>query len=251
MDIGLVLQTDPPASAVVDLMVRAEELGFSHGWTFDSHVLWQEPYVIYPRILERTSRMIVGPMVTNPGTRDWTVIASLHATLNDMFGNRTICGIGRGDSAMRVQGRPPTTLARLEESIHVIRELAEGRAVDLDGTTGCRSPGCRTARRCRCGWPGTGPKALDLVGRAADGFILQLADPYLVEWTVKTVRGRGRGGRPGPGRRSPSAWPPRRTSATTSRTPATSAAGSAGWSATTSPTSSPATASRRPRCPPS
>ena len=64
-------------------MVRAEELGFSHGWTFDSHVLWQEPYVIYPRILERTSRMVVGPMVTNPGTRDWTVIASLHATLNE------------------------------------------------------------------------------------------------------------------------------------------------------------------------
>ena len=87
-------------------MVRAEELGFSHGWTFDSHVLWQEPYVIYPRILARTSRLVVGPMVTNPATRDWTVIASLHATLNEMFGNRTICGIGRGDSAVRVQGRP-------------------------------------------------------------------------------------------------------------------------------------------------
>ena len=114
MDIGLVLQTDPPAQAVVDLMVRAEGLGFSHGWTFDSHVLWQEPYVIYPRILERTSRMVVGPMVTNPGTRDWTVIASLHATLDEQFGHRTICGIGRGDSAVRVQGRPPTTLARLE-----------------------------------------------------------------------------------------------------------------------------------------
>jgi probable F420-dependent oxidoreductase len=35
---------------------------------------------------------------------------------------------------------------------------------------------------------GYGPKALDLVGRAADGFILQLADPYIVEWTIKTVR---------------------------------------------------------------
>ena len=112
MDIGLVLQTDPPGSAVVDLMVRAEELGFSHGWTFDSHVLWQEPFVIYSRILERTSRLLVGPMVTNPGTRDWTVLASLFATLDDMYGPRTVCGIGRGDSAMRVQGRPPTTLAR-------------------------------------------------------------------------------------------------------------------------------------------
>jgi probable F420-dependent oxidoreductase len=186
MDIGLVLQTDPPAQTVVDLMVRAEELGFSHGWTFDSHVLWQEPYVIYPRILERTQRMMVGPMVTNPATRDWTVIASLHATLNEQFGNRTICGIGRGDSAVRVQGRPPTTLARLEESIHVIRELAEGRSVELHGTT-VQIPWVADGARLPVWMAGYGPKALDLVGRAADGFILQLADPYLVEWTVKTV----------------------------------------------------------------
>ena len=131
--------------------------------------------------------MIVGPMVTNPGTRDWTVIASLHATLNDMFGNRTICGIGRGDSAVRVQGRPPTTLARLEESMHVIRELAEGRAVDLGGTE-VQIPWVPSGAQLPVWMAGYGPKALDLVGRAADGFILQLADPYLVEWTVKTVR---------------------------------------------------------------
>ena len=187
MQIGLVLQTDPPAQAVVDLMVRGEELGFTHGWTFDSHVLWQEPYVIYPRILERTSRMVVGPMVTNPATRDWTVIASLHATLIDMFGNRTICGIGRGDSAVRVQGRPPTSLARLEESVHVIRELAEGRSVELHGTT-VKIPWVTEGATLPVWVAGYGPKALGLVGRVADGFILQLADPYIVEWTVKTVR---------------------------------------------------------------
>jgi probable F420-dependent oxidoreductase len=187
VDIGLVLQTDPPAQALVDRMVRAEGLGFSHGWTFDSHVLWQEPYVIYPRILERTQRMVVGPMVTNPATRDWTVIASLHATLHETFGNRTICGIGRGDSAVRVQGRKPTTLARLEASMHVIRELAEGREVDVEGTP-VRIPWVREGGRLPVWMAGYGPKALDLVGRAADGFILQLADPYLVEWTIKTVR---------------------------------------------------------------
>ena len=46
---------------------------------------------------------------------------------------------------------------------------------------------------------GYGPKALDLIGRAADGFILQLADPYLVEWTIKARARGGGGGRPGPG----------------------------------------------------
>lgn len=188
MDIGLVLQTDPPASTVVDLMARGEGLGFSHGWTFDSHVLWQEPFVIYSRVLERTSRLVVGPMVTNPGTRDWTVLASLFATLDDMFGPRTVCGIGRGDSAMRVQGRPPTTLARLEASIEVIRGLTAGRAVDLGGTE-VRIPWVREGASAVPIWvAGYGPKALALAGRCADGFVLQLADPYLVEWTIKTVR---------------------------------------------------------------
>ena len=31
MDFGVVLQTDPPASRVIDLTVRAEKLGFTHG----------------------------------------------------------------------------------------------------------------------------------------------------------------------------------------------------------------------------
>ena len=71
MDFGLVLQNDPPASLLVDRMQRAESGGFSHGWTFDSAVLWQEPFVIYSRILDHTERLIVGPMVTNPSTRTW------------------------------------------------------------------------------------------------------------------------------------------------------------------------------------
>ncbi len=107
MDFGVVLQTDPPASEVVRLMRSAEELGFGYGWTFDSCVLWQEPFVIYSQILAQTKSMVVGPMVTNPSTRDWSVTASLFATLNDMFGNRTVCGIGRGDSARRVIGQKP------------------------------------------------------------------------------------------------------------------------------------------------
>ena len=199
MGVGLVLQTDPPARAVVDRLVRAEAQGFTHGWTFDSHVLWQEPYVLYAQVLERTSRLVVGPMVTNPATRDWTVLASLHATLDEQFGHRTVCGIGRGDSAVRVQGRPPTTLARLEESIHVIRELAAGRAVDLGGTE-VRIPWVAPGGPELPVWmAGYGPKALDLVGRCADGFILQLADPYLVEWTVKTVKAAAQAaGRPEP-----------------------------------------------------
>ncbi|MEU8500903.1 TIGR03842 family LLM class F420-dependent oxidoreductase [Streptomyces lavendulae] len=186
MDFGLVLQTDPPASQVISLMKRAERNGFRYGWTFDSAVLWQEPFVIYSQILANTQKLHIGPMVTNPGTRTWEVTASTFATLNDIYGNRTVCGIGRGDSAMRVAGRAPNTLARLGEAIAVIRDLAEGREAVVDGNP-LRIPWIKDGR-LPVWMAAYGPKALALTGRKADGFILQLADPFLTEWMVKAVR---------------------------------------------------------------
>ena len=187
MDIGVVLQNDPPALGVVELAKKAEAAGFSHVWTFDSHVLWQEPFVIYSKILSETERVIVGPMVTNPVTRDWTVIASQFATLNEMYGNRTVCGIGRGDSALRVLGLRPNTLAQLRESIGVIRGLANGEKVALRGTEVqfAWAPDSRLEV-----WVAAyGPKALALTGEVGDGYILQLADPDIAEWMIKAVRG--------------------------------------------------------------
>jgi probable F420-dependent oxidoreductase len=186
MDFGLVLQANPPAQTVVDRMVRAEDSGFTHGWTFDSHVLWQEPFVIYPRILAATRTLMVGPMVTNPGTRDWSVTASLFATLNDMFGNRTVCGIGRGDSARRVIGQPPMSLATLSEAMRVIKDLAEGREAVHHGTT-IQIPWVRDGR-LEIWMAAYGPKALRLAGEQADGFILQTADPDIARWTIGAVR---------------------------------------------------------------
>jgi probable F420-dependent oxidoreductase len=186
MDFGVVLQNDPPAWRVVDLAVKAESYGFTHAWTFDSHLLWQEPYVVYSQILSATHRMTVGPMVTNPATRDWTVTASLFATLNDMFGNRTVCGIGRGDSAVRVINGAPVTLKTLRESITVIRGLANGEAVDYKGNQ-LRFPWSRGSKLPV--WVAAyGPKALALTGEVADGFILQLADPAITEWSIAAVR---------------------------------------------------------------
>ncbi|MFE6802453.1 TIGR03842 family LLM class F420-dependent oxidoreductase [Streptomyces sp. NPDC057696] len=187
MDFGLVLQTDPPASGVVSLMQRAEREGFTHGWTFDSAVLWQEPFVVYSRILAETSHLTVGPMVTNPGTRTWEVTASTFATLNDMYGNRTICGIGRGDSAMRVAGRKPNTLARISEAMKVIRALGRGDEADLGGTV-IRFPWVRDGAQLPVWMAAYGPKALKMAGEEADGFILQLADPYLTQYMIKAVR---------------------------------------------------------------
>jgi probable F420-dependent oxidoreductase len=186
MEFGVVLQCNPPAWRTVELAKQAELAGFGYVWTFDSHLLWQEPYVIYSQILSATHRVIVGPMVTNPATRDWTVTASTFATLNEMFGNRTVCGIGRGDSAVRVINGKPVTLSELREAIDVIRKLANGDAAQYKDST------------LRLTWnphsrldiyvAAYGPKALALTGEVGDGFILQLADLAVAEWSIKAVR---------------------------------------------------------------
>ncbi|WP_127128431.1 TIGR03842 family LLM class F420-dependent oxidoreductase [Georgenia sp. SYP-B2076] len=186
MDFGVVLQNDPPASRVVELARQAETHGFGYVWTFDSHLLWQEPYVVYSQILAATRRVKVGPMVTNPVTRDWTVTASAFATLNEMFGNRTICGIGRGDSAVRVTGGRPATLETLREAVHVIRELANSRSALLGGAT-LRLP-WSVGSQLDVWVAGYGPKALALTGEVGDGFILQLADPDVATWTIQAVK---------------------------------------------------------------
>jgi len=186
MDLGLVLQTTPPAARVVDLARRAEAYGFTHVWTFDSHILWEEPYVIYSQILAETRKVVVGPMVTNPATRDWTVTASVYATLNEMYGNRTICGIGRGDSAVRVTNGKPTTIATLRDAVHVIRELANGRSVEYKGSS-ITFPWASSSE-LEVWVAGYGPRALALAGEVGDGFILQLADPQIAAWTIGAVR---------------------------------------------------------------
>jgi len=141
---------------------------------------------VHSAILAATRRVTVGPFVTNPATRDWTVTASTFATLNEMYGNRTICGIGRGDSAVRVTNGRPTTLKALRESIHVIRELGNSRAVEYNGAT-LQFPWSRGSKLDV--WVAAyGPLALKLTGEVGDGFILQLADLDIAEWMIKTVR---------------------------------------------------------------
>lgn len=186
MEFGAVLQTNPPAARAIQLAQLAEAHGFSHVWTFDSHLLWEEPYVIHSQILAQTRRIKVGPFVTNPATRDWTVTASVFATLNEMFGNRTVCGIGRGDSAVRVTNGKPTTISELREAIHVIRELGNSRPVEYRGST-LRFP-WSTGSSLEVWVAAYGPMALKLAGEVGDGFILQLADVDIARWMIRTVR---------------------------------------------------------------
>ena len=103
-------------------------------------------------------------------------------------------GIGRGDTARRVLGKPPTTLADTEEAIRVIRALVEGEPIDYEGA--------EIDFPWTAGWTlpvwvaGYGPMALAMTGRVADGIILQLADPDLIRWfAARSTRRRSPPGR--------------------------------------------------------
>ncbi|NIL78368.1 TIGR03842 family LLM class F420-dependent oxidoreductase [Rhodococcus sp. B10] len=186
MEFGIVVQCNPPASRTIELAVAAENRGFDYFWTFDSHLLWQEPYVIYSQILANTRNIKVGPMVTNPLTRDWTVTASTYATLNSMYGNRTVCGIGRGDSAVRSLAGKPSTLTDLRNAVGVVGNLANGRTSEVNGST-VRLPWAAKSQ-LDVYVAAYGPKALELTGQVADGFLLQLADPAIAKWTIERVK---------------------------------------------------------------
>ena len=186
MDFGFTLKPDHTIERIINLSRQAEDGGFTYGWLFDSHVLWKDPYPILTIMALNTHGMRLGTCVTNPATREPSVTASALAALNEITGGRMDLGIGRGDSARRVMGKPPTTLARLEEAALLIRDLVEGRTVDQDGTdlklTWTRGD------KLPVWLAGYGPKALELTARIADGVILQLADPDLIRWFVGQLR---------------------------------------------------------------
>jgi alkanesulfonate monooxygenase SsuD/methylene tetrahydromethanopterin reductase-like flavin-dependent oxidoreductase (luciferase family) len=124
------------------------------------------------QMVVNTQQMRFGTCVTNPATRDPTVTASTLATLNLLSGGRMDLGIGRGDSAQRVLNRKPTTVAALREATVLIKELASGRAAQIEGNE-VRLPWAQPYEVPA--WVAAyGPKVLNLAGQVADGVILQL-----------------------------------------------------------------------------
>lgn len=186
MDFGFTLKPENDLQRTVALTKRAEANGFRYGWLFDSHVLWREAYVLLTLMAEATEQMRLGTCVTNPATREPSVTASALAVLNELTGGRMDLGIGRGDSARRVLGKPPTSMKTLEEAITVIRDLVEGRSVTYEGTE-LQLPW--TGHWQLPVWvAGYGPMAITMTGRVANGLILQLADPDLIRWFVSQLR---------------------------------------------------------------
>jgi probable F420-dependent oxidoreductase len=188
LSFGITLMPDPPHARFVELMQLAESHGFEYGWTYDSHVLWQESFPLLTLAAQATSKLKLGHCVTNPGTREPTVLASGYATLQDISDGRMAMGIGRGDSAVRYIGDKPVRVAEFERRCKMIKEFMNGRAVEWNDKE-LHLKWVRPELPEIPMWvAGYGPKALAVAGRVGDGVIIQLADPTIIQWIMDTAR---------------------------------------------------------------
>ena len=188
MRFGITVLPDPPYTRFVELMQLAEQHGFEYGWTYDSHLLWQEPYPFLTAAALATESIKLGLCVTNPGTREPTVTASATATLQDI----SLGPHGRrhrprrlGPSHDRLRARSP--MAEFERSAAMIKELMNGREVEWNGKE-LQLPWAKEQPEIPLYLAGYGPKALAVAGRQSDGVIVQLADPDIIEWIMGQAR---------------------------------------------------------------
>ncbi|MEM0936242.1 MAG: TIGR03842 family LLM class F420-dependent oxidoreductase [Pseudomonadota bacterium] len=182
MEFGITFKGFMEHNRARKLVRQAEEAGFTYCWFYDSHILWRESYPAMAMCMEHTEKMRFGPCVTNPNTREWSAAASLFGSLALQSNGRFDIGVGRGDSAVRVMGRKPAMLKKMDEFIDVVKGLVRGEErqygdvpnpIQFPWTVGYELPVWVAAY---------GPKALDSAGRMGDGLILQIAEPAICKW---------------------------------------------------------------------
>ena len=138
------------AAEVVDLAVAVEEAGFDRLGISDV-VYWPDPYLLQVMAAERTERILIGSMVTNPYTRHAVAHASALSTLHEVSGGRAFLGIGVG-AGLEELGfdveRPVRSLrsaveairARLTSPTRPVRPIARGWRPAPPGSVGIRPP---------------------------------------------------------------------------------------------------------------
>lgn len=203
MDIGICI-----ASHIGDLdyATRAEALGFSSLWFADSQMLWSDCYACLALAADRTEHIRLGTGVAVTGTRPAPVTAASIATINALAPGRTFLGVGAGNTAMRVMGRKPQSIAAFDRYLGELRPLLRGDEAEVKlgevtrpiqhlmpdhGFVNFEDP-------IPLHVSGFGPRALGLAGKHGDGAILGWAPtPEILGRFISLVRnGAEASGRP-------------------------------------------------------
>ena len=165
----------------------AESLGAELLTFADGSTLFHDPYVCAAVAALHSARMLVGPVVTPPGTRHPTVVANAISTVQTVSGGRAFVTLGTGDFALSALGMRRARLAELERFAVAVRGLCRGEETVWEGH--------RLAMR----WSpdvtvpvwlaGDGPKLLELAGRIADGVVSgNSATPDHVAFVLDALR---------------------------------------------------------------
>ena len=186
--IDLVVYGTEAPPGLLECVELAEAAGLGGIWVGDSPVLWRELYVLLGAVAGRTSRIRLGPAVTNPVSRQSAVTASSLMTLQELSGGRAALGLGLGASAVRTVGATPARLAELERAVTEVRTYWAGGEDGL--AYGAGQPPIPVLLGA------SGPRMLELAGRIGDGC---LAVVGLHPRQLEAARARLRAGVPATG----------------------------------------------------
>jgi 5,10-methylenetetrahydromethanopterin reductase len=129
MDFGIGIATSHDSWKLAQ---RAEELGFTHTWFFDTQMITADCFVAMGAAALKTSRIRLGTGVLVPSNRIAAVTANAFATLNGMAPGRIDFGVGTGFSARRAMGLGAMKLADMEEYIRVVYGLLNGETLEAN-----------------------------------------------------------------------------------------------------------------------
>ncbi len=198
---GLLLLGEHPPGRLLDLATQAEALGFDYLWYADER-FYREVYSGLTLCAHRTTRLRLGPCVTDPYSRHPALTAMAIATLDEVSGGRAVLGLGAGVSGFRELGvarrRPAVAIG---EAIHVIRALLRGETVTYQGTVVSVHGAALNFSPPRPEVPiyvaSNAPQGLETAGRLAEGAIMQgcVADAALAYFRAHVARGAQRAGR--------------------------------------------------------
>ncbi len=122
----------PTAANSWRLVRRAEELGFSHAWFFDTQMLSADPFVAMAAAAMKTTRIKLGTGVLIPSNRIAPVAANAFASLNKLAPGRIVFGISTGFTGRRTMGLGAVKLADMEEYIRIVQALWRGETVEME-----------------------------------------------------------------------------------------------------------------------
>ena len=129
MEFGIALPTAADAWKVVK---RAEELGFTHAWFYDTQMLCADCFVAMGAAAVHTSRIRLGTGVLIPSNRIAPVTANGFASLNQLAPGRIDFGVGTGFTGRRTMGLGAIKLADMAEYIRVVMALLAGETTEFE-----------------------------------------------------------------------------------------------------------------------